>query len=180
MPLMKKLFLIAVIFLPLLSLAQKQQEEKYYRPFKLNFMVFGCSGPLLNTIQHGYVFAFEPKYVISNRWEAGGRFELAYIGPYKEIRYVKSIVVMADYFLNTNQMRPFFGMGLGSFTTSPVPNGTALQWYTLSGINWRVGLEYWHLRASVEANILSKDTGDLDYLSFKFGGHVSFGKKKSR
>src|SRR5689334_5962486 len=90
MKLMKKLFMIPVIFLSLLSLAQKQQEGQYYRRFKLDFMVFGFTRPLLDNIQNKYVFAFEPKYVISSRWEAGSRFELAYIGPYKEIRYIKS------------------------------------------------------------------------------------------
>lgn len=170
--------LILLLYLPLFLKAQEQKDERYYRKFKFDFMT-GFTRPLLNDINSRYIFAFEPKYVINKRWQAGARFELSYIGPYNDYEYLKSIGVSVDWFLNERRVRPFFGVAVSNFATSWLQQGTVEHSFTQPGVSWRTGLEFWHLRTSIEANIIDKNSGIVfDYLGFKFGANISFGKKK--
>jgi hypothetical protein len=159
--------------------AQHQNASAPPRPFKVDFMMAGFTQPLLNNVQEGYVYAIEPKYVTrSGRWELGARFERANIN-HKEVRYLKSTGITADWFVNERKLRPFFGMGLSSFVTSNIGSGNTKHWYTPAGVTWRTGIEYWHFRTSVEANILNKSSLlFIDYIAVKFGGTISFGKRK--
>lgn len=168
-------------FTILLMPAFAQENRESYRRFKV-YVDAGITHPLLDNISKGNCVSIEPKYVIKNRWQIGCRWEHAHIGPYNEFNYLTSFSVAADWFANTNQLRPFFGVGLGSFKTSLVQEGmSAWHWYTPAGITWRTGLEFRHIRTSIEANILNKSSGFVfDYLGLKLGGYISFGRKSKR
>lgn len=174
-----QLLLCIVVFSIYSSSTNAQQKDESFRRFRLDISV-GNTHPLLNSIQKGHVFSIEPKYLINNRWQIGCRWEHAHIGPYQGFSYLSSIAVTADWFVSTNQLRPFFGVGLGSYKTSDIKEGPSTwHWYTPAGVLYRTGVEWWHLKASIEANILNKQSGFVfDYLGLKAGGHIEFGKKK--
>lgn len=171
--------LICIVFLLVdSSPSNAQQKEKNFRRLRLDIGV-GVTQPLLNSIHKGNTFSIEPKYVINNRWQVGCRWEHAHIGPYQGFDYLTSMVVTADWFASANPLKPFFGIGLGSYKTSYIKEGRSTSnWYTPVGAVYRAGIQYWHLKASVEANILNKQSGFVfDYLGLKTVGYIEFGRK---
>lgn len=179
---MKYKFILALLF-PAFALAQKKNYTWQYEQVKLDVEVGIAFG---NEETHGgLIAAIEPKYSISDHLVAGVRLEHAYTGPFDEchvcfidLSYIRSVAITGDYLFTKNELRPLVGLGVGYFKTSRYYFGTEENYYKRFGVTPRIGMEFDHFRTSIEMNFIGRNKEFLmNYVSLKFGGYISFGKK---
>jgi hypothetical protein len=185
---MRKIIL-GLVVLCLGASANAQSTE--FKPFKVD-LAFGYAVPGGSGSKGGALFAIEPKYAINDNITVGVRMEGAVMARASQsstgeplvadVKASGSYLATGDYYFNTNQFRPFAGIGLGIYSnagasvdsyggTSDVSTGTKF------GGAPRVGFEYGHFRMAVEYNLVGKSAGiNYNYLGVKLGFFIGGGR----
>lgn len=156
------------------------QSDLTFRPFKFDIAVGyaipgGSASKSGSASKGGVLLAFEPKYAISDNITFGLRVETAITLSGNEntdkVKGSGSYLATADYYLNTNTVRPFAGLGIGYFRNASVDiNSEEVQSSSKLGFTPRVGIETGHFRTAVEYNFAGKTAGITNnYLGLKVG-----------
>ena len=176
-----------------------------FKPFKLNFSV-GGAGNRSQDYDLGGVISLEPKFGFSDHFDLGLRLETGILEKSKDsnnanIKFIDSKVlsstsVTGTYLFTTGLIRPFVGVGTGSYhidgTTVTVINGSTSTNYTFDsqvkvGFLIRAGLKIGHITGVVEYNqipnskfsILQSSLGSENtYVSAKLGIDFWGGRRK--
>jgi hypothetical protein len=158
-----------------------------FKPFKVDF-AFGYAIPGGSGAKGGVLFAVEPKYGINDNISVGLRMEGAIMaratknGEAAEVKASGSYLLTGDYYLNTNDFRPFVGVGVGLYSTAGASVDVNSNTAEVSGGKKfggmpRVGFEYKHFRAAVEYNLCGKSgTINNNYLGIKLGFFAGGGR----
>lgn len=185
---MKKILLLVALVSP--AFFAEAQSTSYHN-FKIDF-TSGYAIPTGNRggiIENGPSFTVEPHYRLSDELAAGLRFEGALLfynnsdnNSDVKVALLNSVCATANYYFTNGGIRPFGGIGLGSFTRQAIDlsyllsanNTIKLPATTSFGFFPALGVESGHFRASAEYNILGNNSS---YLSFKIGFFVGGGRK---
>ncbi|MCX2745136.1 hypothetical protein OO013_14750 [Mangrovivirga sp. M17] len=183
---MKKL-LFAIAALVFINVASNAQE---FKPFSVG-IDFGYGIPTGETLQGGIIFAVEPAYKFSDQVEASLKYEGALLagvsadGTTADVSAIGSWLVGGKYYFNTNDFRPYGGLGLGIYNigtatiTDSSTGDDVVAGGTKFGFAPRVGFQYKHIRLGAEYNtVLGVDEalGSQNYLSIKFGVVIGGGR----
>ncbi|WP_207425033.1 hypothetical protein [Pedobacter sp. SYSU D00535] len=154
-----------------------------FKAFKVELAV----GPTMATGKGGdvgVVLAMEPKYAINDKLTFGLRLEsgerIYAAGSRIEFDDLAgSYMATGDYYLNTNGLRPLFGIGVGVLDAAAVDeSGERLTHKDSPAILARTGFETGHFRLGLEYNKLLKTYGfNGDYASLKLGWMFGGGRK---
>lgn len=184
---MKKIVFSILLLTGMVTLGNAQT----FKPFKVDFAT-GYAMPGGSGAKAGVLFAIEPKYALNDNITVGLRFEGAVVaratkdanGDYfaGEVKAAASYMATGDYYFNTNNFRPFAGVGVGLFSTAGASvdsNGDVIEGASASKLGGmpRVGFEFGHFRMAVEYNIVGK-TGEINnsYLGIKLGFFAGGGR----
>lgn len=169
---MKKLLFVSAIMIAATTGAFAQDEDGERKPFKVDISLgyaiptgggTGSSG--------GVLFAVEPKYAITSAITLGLRLEGAVtvsgidgsgtVNDNATAKAAASYLATGDYYFTENDFRPFAGVGVGLFQTAGVDvnstNENIAEGSKVGGMV-RGGVEYKHLRAGIEYNLVGKTT----------------------
>ena len=114
---MKK-FYMTVLAIGIVAIANAQT-ERTFKPFKVD-IALGYALPAGSGSKGGVLFAVEPKYAFNDNVTAGLRMEGAVTAQGTvvngemnngDVKVSSSYLLTADYFINTNRLRPFVGIG---------------------------------------------------------------------
>ena len=183
---MKKIFIIS---LAISITTFSQAQSTIFKPFKVDtgieFVI-----PTSNEAGSGMGFYISPIYNASDRLSIGPRFGFSYAG-YGTLNVgigtveiegtnMFSFLMVGDYYLSTERVRPFVGLGLGMFRRSEASIRTGIGVVDISreaksnfGAKPRIGLNVGHFKMTVDYNF----TGDqiYDYLGFTLGFDIGGG-----
>ncbi|MCX2745135.1 hypothetical protein OO013_14740 [Mangrovivirga sp. M17] len=180
-----KEFLLTIVALIFINVTVKAQE---FKPFSVG-VDLGYSLSIDKTLatRFGFLFAVEPAYKITDKIEASLKYEgVVLIGTdenlYLEGARMGSWLVNGKYFLNTNDFRPWAGMGIGFFNIREfIETQDTIEEYYIGrkfGFAPRVGFQFRHLRFAVEYNaVLGEESRSQDYLGVKVGIAIGGGRK---
>lgn len=174
---MRKIVL-AIVCLHCFVALHAQEKTRTFKPFKLDF-AYGRAFPFQAELHSGGLFSIEPKYALNDHITLGARFEFANLGPTStnsgflpEFNLTTSQLLTVDYYFNTNNLRPFAGLGAGAFSM-PVGDDPRTDMEELTdkfGFTPRGGIETRRFRAALEWNVIGKTTaGNFSYISIKAG-----------
>ena len=108
----------------LFMLAALSATAQEYKPFKVNLSV-GFAKPLNAGVSGGALFAVEPKYGITDKFDLGLRLEVATVARgiqdngntyTSDVGAFSSALLTGNYLFGTSNVRPFLGAGIGFFT----------------------------------------------------------------
>lgn len=185
---MKKLtFSLILLAIAFFSNAQ----DLAFKPFKVDFSGGYATPSSGNGAKGGALFAIEPKYALTDNLTVGLRMEAALmvrasLDPNAtdagDVKGSASYLATADYYFNTNDFRPFVGVGAGLYQTATADLSSSTGEVNSGnkfGVAPRVGFEYSHFRLAVEYNVAGK-TGDINnsYLGIKLGFFVGGGRNE--
>ncbi len=184
---MKK-FYMTVLAIGIVAIANAQT-ERTFKPFKVD-IALGYALPAGSGSKGGVLFAVEPKYAFNDNVTAGLRMEGAVTAQGTvvngemnngDVKVSSSYLLTADYFINTNRLRPFVGIGAGIFTNASANFDAQSAGDVKSGSKFgfapRAGIEYGHFRAAVEYNVAGKTaTVNHNYLGLKLGFFIGGGR----
>jgi hypothetical protein len=188
---MKKFAILATCF-ALFALKSGAQDGTAFKPFKVDIALGYASPSGGGGAKGGALFAIEPKYAINDKITLGLRMEAALMVRANgideddlsgDVKASGSYLATADYHFNTNDFRPFAGIGLGLFQTATADLSTDMSEEDVVstgnkfGFAPRAGFEYKHFRFALEYNIAGK-TGNVNnnYLGVKFGFFIGGGR----
>ena len=177
---MKKLLLTTIAVIGLF--AANAQSDLTFRRFKLDLSA-GYAVTTGDTSGNGVLFSFEPKLAINDHVTIGLRSEISISvtgdASYGTVKGTGSYLATADYYFNTNTVRPFAGAGLGIFRHASADIGSTEEIITYSkfGFAPRIGIEAGHFRTALEYNFAGK-AGDINknYLGIKIGFLIGGGR----
>jgi hypothetical protein len=180
---MQKLFIALIAILAVST--TKAQTELTFKPFKVDISA-GYALPTtgLTGTNGGFLLSVEPKYAVSDHLTFGIKAETAIsisrtAVTGDNIHGVGSYQATADYYFNTNKVRPFAGIGVGFYThASTYVNSTdEIESKTNFGGTPRVGIEVAHFRAAIEYNFAGKvGYSDKSYVGIKLGVLIGGGR----
>ncbi|NMM49542.1 porin family protein [Marinigracilibium pacificum] len=182
---MKKL-LFAIAALVFINVAANAQE---FKPFSVG-VDLGYGIPTGDKLNGGIIFAVEPAWKFNDQLEASLRYEGAVLagvsedGTEVDASAIGSWLIGGRYFLNTNDFRPFAGLGLGIFN---IASTTAIdenfETFEVGGTKFgfapKVGFQFKHIRLAAEYNAVlgvEEQLGSQNYLSIKFGAVIGGGR----
>lgn len=196
--------ILSIVLFSCVSLvAQAQYGEEAeaieYKPFRVDFTA-GLALIPANIWSGGVVAGIEPRYAIAPRVNLGLRVQGAGLArifyqanlsdPYVRANASAMVSVLAtgDYYLATAELRPFVGLGAGtySFTSASFEGNTGsntnpaeTQGGTKFGVMTRAGLDAFHLRFAVEYNFVGASGRTRNsYLGITAGFYLGGGKRK--
>lgn len=169
----------SLLFLLLLIACTIQAQEKVrtFKPFKLDLAV-GAALPFDSKLHSTTIIAIEPKYALNDKVAVGLRFEFANLGPsnsavsFVDLNFTTSTILTADYYFNTNKVRPFAGVGVGIYDVpaQDVENSDELQSDAQFGFVTRGGIETGRFRTALEVNLTGKnELASFSYIGIKAG-----------
>ncbi len=184
---MKKLYMTALA-IGVIALANAQT-ERTFKPFKVD-IALGYAIPAGSGSKGGVLFAVEPKYAINDNLTVGLRMEGAATAQGTvvngemnngDVKVSSSYLATADYFFNTNRLRPFVGAGAGIYTNASanidVQSTDDVKSGSRFGFAPRAGIEYGHFRAAAEYNVAGKTAMvNHNYLGLKIGFFIGGGR----
>jgi outer membrane protein W len=164
-------------------------QEQTFKKFKVD-LALGYGIPAGSGAKGGIVIATEPKFAINDNIAVGLRMETALMARATstsstgevmeaEVKGSGSYLATGDYYLNTNSLRPFAGLGVGLFrnASANTASSTDPAVSTKFGFAPRAGFETGHFRAAIEYNVAGKSgTVNNNYLSFKIGFFLGGGR----
>ena len=186
---MKKLsLLVLAIFFTFSAIAQ----TSIFKPFKVDIGIeFVISTN--DEASTGMGFYISPIYNASDRVSIGARFGFTYTGSGTinvgigsvEIGATNlfSFLMVGDYYLSSERVRPFVGLGFGMYKRSEATVRTGRGLVDISrnaktnfGVKPRIGLNVGHFKMTVDYNF----TGDqiYDYIGFTVGVDIGGGLSK--
>lgn len=189
----------------LFMLAALSATAQEYKPFKVNLSV-GFAKPLNAGVSGGALFAVEPKYGITDKFDLGLRLEVATVARgiqdngntyTSDVGAFSSALLTGNYLFGTSNVRPFLGAGIGFFTIGAAgtvvtdKNGQNSQNVnfvndTKFGGMIRGGIKAGHFVAAVEYNAApttsatlgtTKVTSENAYLGIKVGFDIGGGRR---
>jgi outer membrane protein X len=174
-------------FIAASKLGMAQRYDREFKPFKIDVSA-GYGMPSSTNTSGGVLFAFEPKYSLTgDQLSLGVRLEgaLTKISSAIDTNVSEvsaeesasniSALLTCDYYFNNNNVRPFLGLGTGAYniaTYDRKSEGTLLPDITTStklGFMFRGGVEWNHLRAGIEYNLVNNSSEPFRYLGIKLG-----------
>jgi len=183
---MKKINLfLSTIGLSLLSLTSLAQSETFKAiewdfPLALGYAIPKDGGG-------GILWFSEARYNLSDEISIGIRPQFAIMAggdEFTSVSAVGSYSLVGDYYFSNNTVRPFAGLGIGSFGIGTVAfedengNEVEVEGGAKLGFSPRIGLELGHFRIAAEYNaILGTDIYNPSYFTIK-GALTLFGGKK--
>ena len=187
-PIMKKSYFITFFLTAIFTNCVFAQSE-LFRPFKVDTGIeFNISTN--EEASNGMGFYISPIYNPTDRLSIGPRFGFGYTGSGTinlgigsvEVgaTHMFSFLMLVDYYLSTERVRPFVGMGIGMYKRSEATIKTSIGLVDISrnaksnfGVKPRVGLNVGHFKMSVDYNF----TGDqiYDYIGFTLGVDIGGG-----
>lgn len=184
---MKKFYMTALA-IGVIALANAQT-ERTFKPFKVD-IALGYAIPAGSGSKGGVLFAVEPKYAINDNLTVGLRMEGAATAQGTvvngemnngDVKVSSSYLLTADYFFNTNRLRPFVGAGAGIYTNASanldVQSADEVKSGSKFGFAPRAGIEYGHFRAAAEYNVAGKTAMvNHNYLGLKIGFFIGGGR----
>lgn len=166
---MKKLCLLVTIFtIALCTKTFAQDEEGGFKPFKVDVSLgYAIPSGGQKGSKGGVLFAVEPKYAIVENISVGLRLEAAVMvsglnvnsTTGGEAKAAASYLATGDYYFTSEDFKPFLGVGAGIFQTASVQVNSSnpnLGNKSKFGGMIRGGIEYKHLRAGLEYNLVGK------------------------
>jgi hypothetical protein len=193
---MKKIMItLGSVLLCLFAVAQSESSGRIFKPFKVDVSA-GFALPLGGEgTKVGGLFAVEPKYAITDKFALGLRMELASMARVLttntgneitgEGQGNGSFLLTGDYLFNTNNFRPFIGVGAGYYSLASVDLESDYTNQTIPsaskfGFMIRGGFETKHFRFGIEYNgVGSTDFSENNnYIGFKIGGFFGGGRIK--
>lgn len=166
-------------------------QDLTFKPFKVDVSLGYATPSSGEGAKGGALFVIEPKYAINDNISLGLRLESALMVRASEddnqdisgdVKASGSYLATADYYFNTNDFRPFVGVGAGLFQTATADLSTVTTEEDINaenkfGVAPRAGFEYKHLRFGIEYNIAGK-TGNINnnYLGIKLGVLIGGGR----
>lgn len=195
--------LFVLLFLCTVSAAQAQYDEASniidYKPFRVDFTA-GVALIPSNIWSGGVVAGIEPRYAVMPRINLGLRFQGAglarlFYQANLQNQYVRanasamaSALLTGDYYLATAEVRPFIGLGTGTYSFASASfegnagantNPAETKGGTKFGVMTRAGVDAFHLRFSVEYNFVGKSGRTRNsYLGITAGFYLGGGKRK--
>lgn len=180
---MTALLIGAVVFV------NAQAEQKTFKPFKVDIAV-GYALPSGSGSKAGALFAVEPKYALNDNLTVGLRMEAALTAQGQivngvmdqgDVKASSSYLATADYFFNTNRLRPFVGAGAGIYSNASANIDPTISDNVKAGSRFgfapRAGFEIGHFRTAVEYNVAGKTgTVNHNYLGIKLGFFIGGGR----
>lgn len=158
---------VGIILCFCLALSAQAQE---FKPFKVNVSAALAYGTQSNS-QTGLALSIEPRYGINDHLDLGLRIESAFLsrpidlnGAYyrrSDVKTLTSATLTATYFFTTGYVRPFVGVGVGTFTiqksevvvvNDQINRGYYLGNETKIGYLLRAGAKIGHFMAALELN----------------------------
>ncbi|MEA5461055.1 hypothetical protein VB796_18480 [Arcicella sp. LKC2W] len=159
-------------------------QSQNYKAFKVEFLP-GYALPISSVggIKGGFCLSLEPKYNINDNIAVGIKIEGAAVAIVTNtnsndgiVSLISSYSLTGEYYLGESGVRPFAGIGIGSYKTS-IFDTKELKELALSestiGFAPRLGLQINHFRIVGEYNLVK----DSNYLTFKLGFTIGGGKK---
>jgi outer membrane protein W len=164
-------------------------QDAAFKPFKVDIALGYATPSGGEGAKGGVLFAIEPKYAITDNITVGLRLESALMVRASvdgnddlsgDVKASGSYLATADYYFNTNDFRPFAGIGVGLFQTATADLATTTDEINTAnkfGFAPRAGFEYKHFRLALEYNVAGK-TGNINnsYLGVKFGFFIGGGR----
>lgn len=187
---MKKITVLSACLLVLATLKSTAQDGLTFKPFKVDISLGYASPSGGQGAKGGALFAIEPKYALNDNLTLGLRLESALMVRANinsttaettgDVKASGSYLATADYYFNTEDFRPFVGIGAGLYQTATADlssTGDAIATGSKFGVAPRAGFEYKHFRMGLEYNIAGK-TGTVNnsYLGVKFGVCIGGGR----
>ncbi len=167
----------------------KTQAQNMYKPFKvdLGFLVGFPADELFN---YGGGIYIEPKYNVHDNIAVGLRLEAAALATVDlenaegEVAAVSSYLLTGDYYLGTNTLRPFVGVGGGMYSIRNASADANTTDFDLSaknnfGFAPRLGLLLGHFRMALAYNVImdaEENMPSFNYMSIKVGFEIGGGK----
>ncbi len=176
--------ILNIILVILLFTGSSFAQAENYKAFKVDFL-FGYANPTTSTSSEkgGLVFSLEPKYNITDKIAVGLKAEGAVLASITDktsndgyISLVNSYSLTGEYYFGDSRVRPFAGLGIGTYTLTVYDTDDFEQLAkgkSNIGFAPRAGLQIGHFRLVGEYNLVK----DSDYLTFKLGWAIGGGKK---
>lgn len=187
---MRRNAILSVCFVMLALISNAQ--DGTFKPFKVDIALGYATPSSGKGAKGGVLFAVEPKYALNDKITVGLRLESALMvranvnsttdDTEGDVKASGSYLATADYYFNTNDFRPFVGIGAGLYQTATADlSSTTTQDDIATGSKFgvapRAGFEYKHFRLALEYNVAGK-TGSVNnsYLGIKFGFFIGGGR----
>lgn len=189
--------------LSLLCLIAASAAAQEYKPFKVNLSI-GYARPVGPGASGGFLFALEPRYGLSDRFDLGLRVEtgvtarsISYNGVNgdADLKGIVSAIGTATYFLSTGEVRPYIGVGGGLYslagttvkiTNNQTTDSQSLVADTSIGFMGRAGVKFGHVNLAAEYNVIpdtkvTLQTASLvsknSYVGLKLGVDLGGGRR---
>lgn len=167
---MKRVYILLFVSMMLTSVMNAQE----YGKFKLGLGGGFATGtsPSSSSEGQGGIFTLEPAYRASDNLAIGLRLEAAAYGAgHAGIPGgYGSITTIGQYYFSAEEIRPFVGVGLGSYLGSG-------EW--AFGFYPRAGFDFGHFTVALEYNLIGSSTpsaSGFSYLSLRIGVFFFGGK----
>ena len=184
---MKKLY---IFFFSTLFYTSISAQAPSYVDFELDVFRFGYVFDVGGDADGGGAFGGELRYNATDFFSIGLSGDAAFIsgnlGPDVDFGITGNSLIVGDYYLNnTSGQRPFFGLGVGLYSTGSVTvrDGSIeeiIEGTTGAGLAPRAGYEFGHVRLQGQYNLTLKE-GHTDYFSVSlaitlWGGYRGSGR----
>jgi hypothetical protein len=166
---MKKLLMSALAIGA--AIITNAQDGQTFRKFRVDIATGYAIQSSSAYSKGGFLFSIEPKLALNDNLSVGVRVE----GEGDDVDTRISYLATGDYYFNTNQLRPFVGVGVGMFKSDAASSYN--EYSSKVGFTPRAGIEFGHRRLAVEYNVAGK-TGvyNNNYLGIKLGFFIGGGR----
>jgi hypothetical protein len=194
-----------ISFLLVLLLSAVVLKAQEFKKFRVGIGA-GYAMPSGEGAGGGVMWALEPGYRVSDQILANLRIEGAAIirgtadatSASFEVAGVRSYTLNGQYFFNTNDFRPFVGVGFGIFSlaaakveaTSGGTSGSSASSESKFGFYPRIGFDYRHFTVNLDYNLVPNTKATVatgsgtvntefknSYIGIRLGGYFGGGRK---
>ena len=181
--------LLLILFAIGLSFSMAIAQPTIFKPFKVDT---GIEFNITTSSEAGSGMGWyiSPIYNATDRLSIGPRFGFGYIGNGTinvgignvEVggTYLFSFLMQTDYYLSTERVRPFVGLGFGMYRRSEATLETGIgivefrrEAQSNFGVKPRVGLNVGHFKMTVDYNFTGEHI--YDYIGFTLGVDIGGG-----